>query len=75
MTLYYGYPNRTKSNGFDVVTSPSAFNGKCTKDTPLTGTFTIPTTLNANNKEFEIIVIRTNTADKVTVEYEFTKAL
>ena len=73
LTLYYGYPNRTQANGFDVTTSPTAFSGSCTANTELTGTFTIPTTLNASNKEIEIIVIRTHTDNKVTVEYEFTK--
>lgn len=73
LTVYYGYYDYRQSRGYSIVTSPTVRSGSCTAEVPITGTFTIPETMNTNGEPFSLIVLRTHQNTAVSVDYEFIR--
>lgn len=70
LTLYHSYYDYTKGTGWSVDTSKVIYSQNCVKEQKIEGTFTVP--IDVDGKSYGLICIRTHTADKVKVDYEFT---
>lgn len=68
LTLYSGYHDYTASNGWRHIST--VLNVSCSPDKSITGTLNLPESI--DGKIPELIIIRTNTTNKVKVKYKFT---